>query len=438
MHEKRVNDLRANAKKMRAWMRIPLILAVLFVLCLAAVAQENTADSWYQEGLKLMGNDNYRDALVAFDKAIEIDPENASIWMGKGVVLVRMGDYNESLKIFENALEMAEKTTKDNPHDARGWLVKGELFIRIFKNDEAINAYSRATELNPKYAEAWYLKGAALNLKAGELPEQESVKTYEEAFTALNKAIELDPGYGKAWNDKGYTLLSLARFNGKNFNRYNESLEAFDRAIELISAEDSRQFSALAWEGKALAFVGMSNMLNDMDRKDEARERYEEAIKACDRVIELDPDFTGQEARLLKAGILSELGRHNESLMAYDEAISSVPADLVLLTATFMADKSSVLIKMGEYEEALTTINAALKIDPTNPIAWKNKGEALNYTGRYEEAVSAYDKAVELSPELGLLKASSWQGKGDALKASGRQVEAAAAFARAKELGYKA
>ena len=438
MHEKRVNDLRANAKKMRAWMRIPLILAVLFVLCLSAVAQETTADSWHQEGLKLMGNDNYRDALIAFDKAIEIDPENASIWMGKGDVLVRMGDYNESLKIYENALEMADKTTQDNPHDARGWLVKGELFIRIFKNDEAINAYSRATELNPKYAEAWYLKGAALNLKAGELPEQESAKTYEEAFTALNKAIELDPGYGKAWNDIGYTLLSLARFNGKNFSRYNESLEAFDRAIELISAEDSRQFSALAWEGKALAFVGMSNMLNDMDRKDEARERYEEAIKACDRVIELDPDFTGLEARLLKAGILSELGRHNESLVAYDEAISSVPADLVLLTATFMADKSSVLIKMGEYEEALTTINAALKIDPTNPIAWKNKGEALNYTGRYEEAVSAYDKAVELSPELGLLKASSWQGKGDALKASGRQVEAAAAFARAKELGYKA
>jgi tetratricopeptide (TPR) repeat protein len=367
-----------------------------------------------------------------------MDPENASIWVGKRDTLVRMGDYNESQKIYEKSLEMADKTTRANHHDARGWLVKGELFIRIFKNDEAINAYSRATELNPKYAEAWYLKGAALNLKAGELPEQESAKTYEEAFTALNKAIELDPGYGKAWNDKGYTLLSLARFNGKNFNRYNESLEAFDRAIELISDEDSRQFLALAWVGKALAFVGMSNMLNDMDRKDEARERYEEAITACDRVIELDPDFTGQEARLLKAGILSELGRYNESLVAYDEAISSVPADLVLLTATFMADKSSVLIKMGEYEEALTTINAALKIDPTNPIAWKNKGEALNYTGRYEEAVSAYDKAVELSPELGLLKASSWQGKGDALKASGRQVEAAAAFAKAKELGYKA
>jgi tetratricopeptide (TPR) repeat protein len=438
MHKKRVNELRANAKKMKAWMGIPLILAVLFVLCLAVAAQENTADSWYQKGLKLMEDETYEDALIAFNKAIEMDPENASIWMGKGDTLVRMGDYNESQKIYEKSLEMADKTTRANPHDANGWFVQGELFIRIFKNDEAINAISRATELNPKYAEAWYLKGAALNQKAAKLPEQESIKTYEEAFTALNKAIELDPGYGMAWSEKGYTLLCLAMFNGKNFSRFNESLEAFDRAIELISDEDSRQFLALAWVGKALAFVGMSNMLNDMDRKDEARERYEEAITACDRVIELDPDFPGQEARLLKAGILSELGRYNESLVAYDEAISSVPADLVLLTAIFMADKSSVLIKMSEYEEALTTINAALEIDPTNPIAWKNKGEALNYTGRYEEAVSAYDKAVELSPELGLLKASSWQGKGDALKASGRQVEAAAAFAKAKELGYKA
>ncbi|MDD5736425.1 MAG: tetratricopeptide repeat protein, partial [Methanothrix soehngenii] len=137
---------------MKAWMGIPLILAVLFVLCLAVAAQENTADSWYQKGLKLMEDETYEDALIAFNKAIEMDPENASIWMGKGDTLVRMGDYNESQKIYEKSLEMADKTTRANPHDANGWFVQGELFIRIFKNDEAINAISRATELNPKYA----------------------------------------------------------------------------------------------------------------------------------------------------------------------------------------------------------------------------------------------------------------------------------------------
>ncbi len=431
---------RANTKKMMAWRGIALFLAVLTALCLASLAsaaQENSADSWYQKGQELMDDESYEDALIAFDKAIEIDPENASIWMGKGDVLVRMGNYNESLKIYEKALRMADKTTQDNPHDAKSWLVKGELFIRVFKNDEAVSAYSKAIELNPKYVEAWYLKGAALNLKAGGLPEQESIKTYGDALTALNKTIELDPGYGKAWSDKGYAFLSLAGFNSKDFNRYSESLEAFNRATELIPIEGSKNFLALAWEGKALALVGMGNSLKDMGRREEARERYEDAIKACDKAIDLDPKFTGLEARLTKAGVLSELDRHNESLAAYDEAISSVPADLVVLTATFMADKSDVLVKMGKYGEALTTINASLQIDPTSPIAWKNKGDALNGTGRYDDAISAYDKAIELSPELGLLKAYSWQGKGEALKASGRQAEAKAAFSKAKELGYK-
>ncbi len=81
-----------------------------------------------------------------------------------------------------------------------------------------------------------------------------------------------------------------------------------------------------------------------------------------------------------------------------------MPADLVYNHATIMADKGSVLVKMGEYEEALKTFDGALQIDATSVVAWKGKGDALNETGRYDEAVNAYDKAVELSPEIGLLK----------------------------------
>jgi tetratricopeptide (TPR) repeat protein len=56
----------------------------------------------------------------------------------------------------------------------------------------------------------------------------------------------------------------------------------------------------------------------------------------------------------------------------------------------------------------------------------------------YDEAVKAYDKAIELSPQLGLLKADAWQGKGNSLKALGRQADADAAFAKAKELAEAA
>jgi tetratricopeptide (TPR) repeat protein len=437
-----------SMKEMMVWSSFATILAVISMLCLASGAQENTPDSWYQKGLKLMEDDTYEDALIAFNKAIEMDPENASIWMGKGDTLVRMGDYNESQKIYEKSLEMADKTTRANPQDAKGWFVQGELLQKQSKYDEAIKAFDKAIEADPKYAEAWYRKGAVLYFGAWVQPKQDIVKTLEESLEALNKAIELNPEYGVAWSEKGYVLSSLADPNidhvlsspanlNAGLERYNESLEAFDRAIELIPAEESKNSLALAWDGKALALVGMGNILKDMKRQEEASERYDEAVNACDKAIELDPNFTGLEARLIKAGILSELGRYNESLATYDEAIKSMPADYAIFNASIMADKGGVLIKIGEYKEALTTIDAALQIDPTNPIAWENKGDALNGTGRYDEAINAYDRAIELSPELGTLKADSWQSKGDALLASGRQTEAAAAFSTAKELGYK-
>jgi len=406
-----------NAKKMKNWTGFALVLAVLSALCLAAVAQENGADDWHQEGQKL-------------------DSENASLWMSKGDALIRMGNYNESLKIYEKALEMADKTTQANPQDAEGWFVSGELLQRLSKNDEAIKAFDKAIAANPKYAEAWYRKGAILQIGAWGLPAKESNKNFEESLEALNKAIELNPGYGKAWSEKGYTLSALADLN-KNLDKYNESVEAFDRAARLIPVDDANNL-ALAWGGKALALTQMGNLLKDMNRQGEAKKMYENAVLHCNRAIELDPNFTGQEARLTKAGLLSELGRYNESLAAYDEAVLSVPSDLAIFTAAIMADKGSVLIKMGKHEEALETFNGALQMDTTSAVAWKGKGDALNETGRYVEAVNAYDKAIELSPEIGLIKAYAWQGKGNALKASGRQAEAVAAFAKAKELGYKA
>jgi tetratricopeptide (TPR) repeat protein len=158
---------------------------------------------------------------------------------------------------------MADKTTRANPQDARGWFVQGELLQKQSKYDEAIKAFDKAIEADAKYAEAWYRKGAVLYFGAWVQPKQGIVKTLEESLEALNKAIELNPEYGVAWSEKGYVLSSLADPNidhvlsspanlNAGLERYNESLEAFDRAIELIPAEESKNSLALAWEAKPL------------------------------------------------------------------------------------------------------------------------------------------------------------------------------------------
>jgi len=295
------------------------------MLCVSTMAQEESAEDWYQKGQKLMENESYEEALKAYDSALQLDPENVGAWMGKGDTQVRMGDSNQSQKTYENALNITNKSLETNQQDAKVWLMKGELLHRLHRYDEALESYNRSLEIDPKDKEAWLNKGNALDTAAYQLQGLERLNAFEDAIIAYDEAIEIDPNYGNAWMKKGYSLHPLAVLD-KNLSKHDESLRAFDRAIELIPDNDTRNL-ALAWEGRALALTGMGNTLEDIGRQDEAKERREEALEAYEKAIELDPNFTGLEARLNKAGILADLGRYNESIDVFDKTFktTSIP-----------------------------------------------------------------------------------------------------------------
>ncbi|NLX39986.1 MAG: tetratricopeptide repeat protein [Methanothrix sp.] len=378
--------------------KFAIALIALATLCTCAAAQGDTAEDWHQQGQELMENGSYEEALRAYDSAIELDPEDAGIWMGKGDTQSRMGDYNESQKTYENALDLINESLEANPLDARGWFVKGELLDRLYRYDEALESYNRSLEIDPTDKEAWFEKGNTLDTAAAfQTQDPERIRAYEDAIIAYDEALKLDPDYGNAWMRKGYSLHSLAAFN-KNLSMYDESLKAFDRAIELIPDNDTRNL-AFAWEGRAIALTGIGNILEDAGRQDEARASWEEALEAYERAIELDPSYTGLEARLYKAGILAELGRYNESIDSFDELIETLPASYALYAATVLTEKGNVLQMMGDYEGAIIAFDGALELDPSSMIAMQGKGTALQSLGRISEADAAFAEAEELGYE---------------------------------------
>jgi tetratricopeptide (TPR) repeat protein len=78
-------------------------------------------NSWYSVGNERAKNGDNDDALIAYDKALELDPNHVSAWNNKGIILSR-------LKRFE----------------------------------EAIICYDKAIEIDPKYTNAWYNKANAM------------------------------------------------------------------------------------------------------------------------------------------------------------------------------------------------------------------------------------------------------------------------------------
>ena len=73
-------------------------LLAITVLCASAVAQENTAGYWIERAEELSQNGSFVDASEAYEKALQIDPSNATIWHRQAFLLTTIGKENESIR----------------------------------------------------------------------------------------------------------------------------------------------------------------------------------------------------------------------------------------------------------------------------------------------------------------------------------------------------
>ncbi len=68
---------------------------------------ENSADTWISKGYALYRLGKYNQAILHYDKAIEIDPKNSSVWIHKGnTLLYKLGKDDEAKKCYDRAKEL--------------------------------------------------------------------------------------------------------------------------------------------------------------------------------------------------------------------------------------------------------------------------------------------------------------------------------------------
>jgi tetratricopeptide (TPR) repeat protein len=58
------------------------------------------------KGVALLNLGNYEEAIKCYDKAIEIEPNNAEAWNNKGIVLGRLSKYEEAIACYDKAIEI--------------------------------------------------------------------------------------------------------------------------------------------------------------------------------------------------------------------------------------------------------------------------------------------------------------------------------------------
>jgi tetratricopeptide (TPR) repeat protein len=132
-----------------------ILLILILMIAVPAFGQQDAA-YWFYKGMELYDQNNFADSIEAYDKALDIDPNDAEAWNNKGVALGLLGRFDEALQAFGQA------TTLNNSY-AEAWYNMGMVLDFQKKYPAAIQAYKRATQINPSYQKALENKNYDIN-----------------------------------------------------------------------------------------------------------------------------------------------------------------------------------------------------------------------------------------------------------------------------------
>jgi len=192
-------------------------------------------DSWMAHNniaISLLGKGKVEEAIVHYNKALELDPTYSEAHFNLGNAVLRLGRVGEAIAHYERALEA-------NPNNIPAHYNLAGVLAQSGRMDAAIDHYKRILEKDPNHAAAHNNLGVALG----------RVGRVEEAVAQYVKALDLNPGNAEAHYNLGNTLLQSGRVT--------EAMAHYQKALELNP-------------NNAAAHNKLGGILRQMGRTDEA------------------------------------------------------------------------------------------------------------------------------------------------------------------------
>jgi tetratricopeptide (TPR) repeat protein len=97
---------------------------------------------WFNKGNSLAKLGRLAEAINCYDRALEINPQQAKTWRNKGAILPKLGRFAEAINCYDRVLEI-------NPQDELTWLGKGVAEAQLGLRRDAAVSYRKFIELAP-------------------------------------------------------------------------------------------------------------------------------------------------------------------------------------------------------------------------------------------------------------------------------------------------
>jgi tetratricopeptide (TPR) repeat protein len=350
-----------------------------------APAHHDLGGAYYQNG-------DHDKALVHYEKAMEIEPENVTY-------LKSVADFHYSVSNrVEEPLAMYLKVLDRQPANLEVLLMAGHLSVALQKFDDAEDFYKRVLESEPGNQDARLLLEKLQNRKISDAGLESAEEQYagiqamikdgraDAAIRALETFLESHTDFALAYNDVGVLYYQQGH--------KDKALDAYEAAARLEPSNTTFQ--------KNLA-----------DYYYVEQGRVEDAMRAYVTVLENDPEDC--ETLLILGHICVGLHKFEDAEIFYNRLLAIEPWNAEARENIGKLAKRHTVTKFGtsaeeEYQKILTLMQSGdgeavnrleklLTVHPQFALAHNDLGVLYYNRGDKEKALSHYEQAARLEPQ---------------------------------------
>lgn len=170
----------------------------LCVMLLCACQTLPTSAEWKIRGDGYFQDGKPQQALAAYNRALELNPDNGGVYAARGAAYFFTGDYLAAQKDFMKVLEI-------NPYEPEAYSALGSTLAALGYYQDALEVLNMALVLAPQKPEIFFSRGG-VNFMLGQ---------YDQAVADYSYVLKLRPA-ADVYNARGAAYLKMGNQEAAN------------------------------------------------------------------------------------------------------------------------------------------------------------------------------------------------------------------------------
>ncbi|MGB7207451.1 MAG: tetratricopeptide repeat protein [Pyrinomonadaceae bacterium] len=331
-------------------------------------------------------------ADIYLTKAEVTGADGTDARFARGVLLQKQNKYQESLVIFDQIVAA-------EPQNGAASYQRAVIFDKLGQTDKALDAYKKTTQIDPSYAPAWFELGVIYYNKGD----------YNRAAVAYQEAVKADPGNAKAHANLASAYRQLERYPEANAE-YKIAAQTIKNDADLYSEwgfclgktnewdkatvrlEEARGMRTSAVEDTNVGWA-YYNAAQAEKNEEEAKIKLEKGKASLQQAVQKDPNL---DAAYLNLGSTqNSLGEHDEAVVSLNQAVKLHDDWTVALNQLGLAYRGK-----NDLPTALSNFNRVVYLDGNNIAGLFNLGSTQYASGDKKGAKKTQDRLRRVSPDL--------------------------------------